>query len=121
MIIYDKEFIKQIMDFEKELEGNWLEELENPEKHKSFKSQPRWKIHSLQTATRVLFRVLNYQMNDANRIHSILEKLPDTEEFKAVKQELKQVREETISTLIPIKKLAESMESSKNKKLDYIG
>lgn len=121
MIPFDEDFIKQVMDFDKALEGDWFTELDKPKEYPSLLEKPQWKIHALQISMRVLFTVIEYQMKESNRIRSILEKLPDTDEFKVVKEDLNQIREEAISTLAPIKKLAESMESSKNKKVDYIG
>lgn len=120
MTIYDDDFIKQVMGFNEPLEGNWFEELDKPEEHTSLTSKPQWKIHLLQYAVRVLFAVIKYQMKDANRIHSILEKLANKDDVEAIKEELKQVREEAVSALIPIKKLSKSLEESKNKKTDYI-
>ncbi len=121
MTVYDENFIKDVMNFDDMLEGDWFKELDNPKEHTGFLEQPQWKIHSLQYAVRVLFMVIKTEMKETNRIHSILGKLPDTDEFKAIKQELKQIREEALASLIPIKKLSESMESSKNARPDYIG
>ncbi len=121
MIPFDEDFIKQFTDFESALEGNWFKELDNPKEHTGFLEQSQWKIHALQCTMRVLFTVVKFQMKDTNRIHSILEKLPNTDEFKAVKDELQQVREEALSALTPIKKLAQNLEESKNQKVDYIG
>lgn len=121
MTVYDEDFMKLVMDFDKMLEGDWFNELDKPNENHSSVETPQWKIHTLQYALRTLYTVIDYQMHETNRMHSILEKLPDTDEFKAVKQELKQVREEALPALTAIKKLTENLEESKNKKVDYIG
>jgi len=62
-----------------------------------------------------------FHMKSTNLLFATLERLPKTDEFNQVKQELKKIRSEALSALIPIKKLAQDLEESKNKKVDYIG
>lgn len=120
MTTFDDDFIKRVMGFVKPLEGNWFEELDKPEEHTSFTSKPQWKIHLLQYAVQVLFVVIKYQMKDANRIHSILEKLANKDDVEIIKEELKQIREDTAETLIPLKEFTDQLEESKNRKVGYI-
>lgn len=62
-----------------------------------------------------------YQAKTINRLFSALERLPNTKEFDKLKQELEKQKISVTETLLPIKKLAEDLEESKNKELNYIG
>ncbi len=60
-------------------------------------------------------------MKNINKINSRLQKLLNTNEFKTIKEEVGQIRNEDIPALESIRKLTAGLEKSKNKKVDYIG
>lgn len=71
--------------------------------------------------SQALFSTVIYQAKMLNHLYSALEKLPNTTEFNELKHELEKQKKDTVETLLPIKKLSEALESSRNRKLDYIG
>ena len=79
------------------------------------------KIRDLQYAVKMLYVIVRSEMLQTNKIKNIISKLPDREEFKGLKQEVETQKINSVETLLPIKKLADELQESKNKKVDYIG
>lgn len=119
--IYNNEYIKSHEEFNKKLAdivSNYSV------KDKSLDDEMSNVIYDLPMMgiiTQALFITTINQMKQINRLFSILENIPNNKEFEQVKQELEKQRKDSIETLLPIKKLSESLEASKNKKVDYIG
>ncbi|MFQ5782515.1 MAG: hypothetical protein ACE5GR_05620 [Nitrosopumilus sp.] len=81
----------------------------------------KYDLPILAIMNQVLFSTAIMQMKSINLMFSALERLPNNEEFNTVKKELEKQKKDTLETLLPIKKLSEQLEASKNKKVDYIG
>ncbi|QLH07423.1 hypothetical protein [Nitrosopumilus ureiphilus] len=121
MTTYPENFMKDVMGFSKTLSNeNWQKMLNGMNNDEAI-SKIQYYLIDVQTAIKILYVVIENEMKETNRIRVLLDKLPDTKEFEAVKHELAQQRKESIETLLPIKKLSEALEESKNRKVDYIG
>jgi hypothetical protein len=90
-------------------------------KHDEIVFHLKFDLQRLGLMTEALFSTVIYQAKQTNHLFSALEKLPNTIEFNELKQELEKQKQNTIETLLPLKKLAEDLEESKNKELSYIG
>jgi len=118
---YDEELFKGVKDFEKMLDGDWYDELTKIKDPDIHSSTMKWKIRDLQYAVKMMYIIMQAEMSQTNKIKNIISKLPDHEEFKELKQEVETQKINSIETLLPIKKLADDLQESKNKKVDYVG
>jgi len=121
MTVYDEDLLKTMDDYLEMIKGDWIEELHKTSDPDQVLSQLKLKIPRLQNTLQLLLIVTKFEMSQTNKMRDILSKLPDSEEFKELKQELEIQKNNVVETLLPIKKLADNLQESKNKEINYIG
>ena len=121
MTYYDEDFIKKIMQFDKNLDGKiWkkLYELQTPQEKLD---KIMWDFPTLQIAVKILFMVIESEMHQTNKMKEIISKLPDDGKFEELKMLFEERDNDIEKTIKPLSDYTKQLEESRKRKPDYIG